>query len=365
MSRFTILAFLALATAGAVAVIDARSSAPIRTSPSAAGPAGIYATGVVEGAAPDVELRSETMGRVHEVHVATGDVVQPGAVLLTLDDRRERQAVAAAAAKRELARAQLERLVNGARPAERAEAEALLAAKRAQREQAFRTWQRVRDLHQQAAVSQQEADDKRSLVDALNAEVQAAEARVEQLTSPAREDEVRAAEARIAAAEADLELAQLALEKCTLRAPGGGCVLDVQVEPGELIGPAEPRPAVVLADTSVIRVRAYVEEVDAPRLEVGMQARITADGLPGKFYTGRIFSLSPRMAPKQVFSGRPDELYDTKMREVIMQLDDSPGLIVGLRVDVMVLPMHGAARPGQLSGPAVSAAGTTSQGSAP
>ena len=48
--------------------------------------------------------------------------------------------------------------------------------------------------------------------------------------------------------------------------------------------------------------------------------------------------MMPRMARKLFHNDRPEELYDTKVREVVAELVDAPELILGLRVDVMFHP---------------------------
>ena len=84
--------------------------------------------------------------------------------------------------------------------------------------------------------------------------------------------------------------------------------------------------------------RAFVEELDAPRVELGMPARITADGLAGEL-RGRVIRLSPRMSRKRLWSDDPAERYDTKTREVWIELDEAEeGLVVGLRVDATLEP---------------------------
>ena len=294
----------------------------------------IYATGIVEGATEDIQLRPEVSGRVTEVLASAGDWVEAGDVLIRLDDRRQRQQVVVSRANLDLADAQLARLINGARPEERQESRALYRAKRAQLEQALRTWNRIQELHKQRAVSQEEADNQQGVVDTLTAELDAEKARVEKLEAPARADELQMARARVAAAVAEQELANIALSKTELRAPRSGRILDVDVEPGELTGPDAMSPVVVLSDTSTLRVRAYVEEIDAPRIQIGMAAKISADGLPGHTFHGKISFLSPRMATKSAWSDRPEELYDTKVREVVVNMEDTTELLVGLRVDV-------------------------------
>ena len=70
------------------------------------------------------------------------------------------------------------------------------------------------------------------------------------------------------------------LDRTRLRSPLAGQILKVGVEVGELAGPVTSDPAIIVDDTSRCRVRAFVEEMDARDVRVGMAARITADG-PG------------------------------------------------------------------------------------
>jgi HlyD family secretion protein len=198
------------------------------------------------------------------------------------------------------------------------------------------TWKRISELREAKAVAQQEADDHRLTVAALAAEVEAAKAQVDLIEAPPREDEVHMDQARVEAAKARLELAKVQLERCKLRAPIRGQVLKIDANPGELTGPTAAQPIVVLADTSAYRVRAFVEEYDAPRLRVGMTAKVMADGLPGKEFPGKVVRYSPYMTRKELWSDQPSERYDTKTREVWIDLENAEGLVVGLRVDVAI-----------------------------
>ena len=69
-------------------------------------------------------------------------------------------------------------------------------------------------------------------------------------------------------------------------------------------------------------------------LRVGLTARITADGLPNMSFTSRVVSVNPRMATKMLHSDRPNELYATKTREVLLEVSGMKDALVGLRVDV-------------------------------
>ncbi len=317
--------------------IDARSRPPVHHEPPAAVRNVIYAPGRIEGATAEIELRPQIAGRVAEVFVEEGQQVEPGEALLRLEDDQYRHEVALAAAEVATARGELARLRNGAHAKQRLEAAALYKAKLAEFERAELSWRRISELHQSRAVAQQEADNQRTLVDALRAEVEAYKARLDLLESPPREDELAIAQAKLRAAEARLELAKVQLERTVLRAPMRGQILRRDADCGELTGPTAAEPAVIMADTSRLLVRTFVEELDAPRVTTGLKATITADGLPGKQLSGRVVRLSPRMSRKQLFTDDPAERHDTKAREVWVELHDQRDpLVIGLRVDVTI-----------------------------
>lgn len=336
MTRYALLAAGLAVIVGLGLAIDAQSRMPAHRPVNHSPPHSIFAPGRVEGATPEIELRIQLDGRIEELLAAEGQIVAKDEVLLWLDSAQYGYEVALATAELNLAEAELERLINGARPQERSEAAALLRAKQAELERAQLSWERIDNLHRAKAVSQQEADDQRALVASLTAEVEAAKARFDIIQAPARLDDVSISTARIQAAQARLELAKVRIDRTVLKSPGSGQILKINVEPGELTGPESPQPAIVLVDTSKLQVRAFIEEMDAPRLKLGMPATITADGLPERQFKGRITRLSPHMGLKQLRTDHPAERFDTKTREVWIELENIDGLVVGLRVDVKI-----------------------------
>jgi HlyD family secretion protein len=299
-------------------------------------PAGrIYAVGRVEGLSERIDLQPPLSGRVEEVLVREGQDVEKGQVLLRLDNRHYAERVSLAMAELESAGAELQRIKNGPTRHELSEAAAMLDAKVAQLQHAQLTWLRISKLREADVVTEQKADDQRSAIARLKSEVAAATARLENLKAQPRADEVRIAAARVGAAEAEVHRMQTELDRTQLRSPIRGRILRVDVKLGEIAGPNSPESAISIADVSRFMVRAFVEELDAPRIQLGTVARVTADGLPGKTFDGRVVRLSPMMGPKRMFNDRPAERHDTKTREVWVELGDlSEGLIYGLRVDV-------------------------------
>lgn len=298
----------------------------------------IFAPGRVEGATLEIELRPEATGAVVELNVEEGQQVKSGAVLLRLN--AEQYASELLLAEADLARAEAEKrlLVQGARDEERREAEAIYHWKLSDLELAQLSRQRARALVERRAMSHQQMDDREAAVKSLAAQVVAAKMHAELLYAPPREDELAMAEARIAAAHARLRKSRALLHETELRAPIDGQILRLDVEIGEHAGPDSPTPAILIADMRRQFVRAFVEELDAPRIQPGMQAIITADGIPGQQFTGRVVRVSPRMTAKGLWTDDPAERYDTKTREALIQLPAVEDLVVGLRVDVAISP---------------------------
>jgi len=350
MKKLVLLAAGVIAIVALGLMIDAHSRTPTERPAEHREPPTVFALGRVEGVTPEIELRPRQSGRVVEVAVCEGQLVEAGQLLLRLDDQHLRHEVALAAAQLELAQAKLQRLLNGAHRHQRTEAAALCRAKMVQYERAELAWDRAAELHKYKAIPDKEADNRKSELEAATAELEAAKARLERIGAAARPDEVRIENSQIQAARARLELARVQLEWTKLRAGCRGQVLKIDAQLGELAGPDSAEPAVVMADTSRFCVRAYIEEMDAPRVKIGMTAKIVADGLPGRQFTGRVIRLSPRMGRKKLWSDHPAERSDTKTREVWIELDKGEALVVGLPVDVMIDPQSGTSAKGVQSG---------------
>ena len=338
MTKFFLLgvAIAAVITLGLLIDTQSRARVVYPDLTGSAATSNVCAIGRVEGLSEELELRPQLAGRVRAVLVQEGQVVEKNQPLLQLDDEEYRCEVALATAELDQAESQRERLVNGARAEERAEAVALYQAKMAELERVRLSWKRIEALGKSQAISSQEVDNERTSMGMVSAQADAAKARADFAQAPARKDEVQLAEARIRAAKARLELAKVQVARAVLLAPCRAEILKLDVRIGEIAGPTSSLPAITVADTSRLRVRAFVEEFDAPNIRVGMAAKVTADGLPGQQFPGRISGVSPRMSRKTLFSDQPAERFDTKTREVWIDLDKSESLVLGLRVDVFI-----------------------------
>src|SRR6185437_10180680 len=160
----------------------------------------VYAPGRVEGATEEIELRPELRDRIVEIPIREGEFVEAGAILLRLDGAAQRHAAAAAEADFEVAAAELERLKNGARNEEIREGQAELRALEARLAGAQDHLKRTIDLRKRGATSEMELVDNSTEANLLKAQVEAAQARLDLLQAPPRDDELRRAHGRVAGA---------------------------------------------------------------------------------------------------------------------------------------------------------------------
>ncbi|HOX05781.1 MAG TPA: HlyD family efflux transporter periplasmic adaptor subunit [Planctomycetota bacterium] len=350
----------------------------------------LSASGRVEPLGEERQLQFPVPGRIAKVAVEDGQQVKAGDVVAELENGDEKAAVELAAAEAAKAQAALERVEAGARAEERtvADADAQLAGRELKRTEsasgrdeelaaartalrkaevaeAERRVARLRKLREgeTKAASQEElegAEDRLAVARAAEAEARAAHALV---AGAAREEIVEVAKARarladeraalvkakaraedLAAARAALEAAKAAkaaaearLEKTVLRAPSAGTVLKIFRRQGELAGPGSVLPVATLGDLSKLLVRAEVDENDIAKVRPGQAVSAQATGLAGQRLTGKVIRISRTMGRKRLFSEAPSERIDTKVMEVLVELDGQPAVPVGYRLDVYFL----------------------------
>lgn len=143
------------------------------------------------------------------------------------------------------------------------------------------------------------------------------------------------AKADIAQAEAKLKATRVEQGRVALYAPFDGTVAKIVGELGEYSTPSPPGvptpPAIDLIDDSCLYVKAPMDEVDAPKIQVGQPVRITLDALPGKVLPGKVRRVAPYVSA-----------VEKQARTVDIEVDfDQPAeagkLLVGYSADVEII----------------------------
>ena len=130
------------------------------------------------------------------------------------------------------------------------------------------------------------------------AAVAAAQAGLDRAKAPARPESVATAQARADQAQAAVLQAQAALAGVTLKAPFAGTVAEVNLNPGEAVGPGQA--VIILGDVANLRLETNdLSETSVARVKVGQPVAVTFEALPGKSFKGTVFSIAPISSQRQ------------------------------------------------------------------
>jgi HlyD family secretion protein len=281
------------------------------------GSTGISGQGIVEPADREVKVGSRVPGLVQKIFVKEGDHVSLGAPLLELASSAERAAVATAKADLDGATARL--------------AISSLTAKRAE------------DLAREGAISRDERD--RSV-------------------SQANIDRAGVDQARSRLSEAQARLGQL-----SVKAPSVGTILKLSVREGEFYSPEGGASLITLGNLSKVRVRLDIDERFIGSVFVGQPGYAVVEAYANRKFPGKVVDIAQRMGRKNQRTDDPTERIDTKIREVVMELDDARELVPGLRAtgylsETKLDSSSKSASSKGASSPAGGAAGPSGQGGA-
>ncbi|HEX8219329.1 MAG TPA: efflux RND transporter periplasmic adaptor subunit [Chloroflexia bacterium] len=129
------------------------------------------------------------------------------------------------------------------------------------------------------------------------ARVDAAQADMDKLKAGATDTDIAILEQQLALSRIDVERAQAQLADAQIAAPMDGTVLSIDLEIGEIVNGSQP--VAVVADTTSLRIKADVDEIDVGRVQAGQAVTVTLDAYPGVRLPGKIESLAPGATLKQ------------------------------------------------------------------
>ncbi len=310
-----------------------------------------------------VDLGFKIPGKLVQLNLEEGDLVELGALVARLDDTQLRQQRAQAAAgleamrsralelqaqivfQEENSQAQIEQraaelsqaeaglaeLLSGSRTQEVEQARAAVDRAESLLEQARSDWDRAQRLRLEIDISRAQYEQFQTVFETAQAGLLEATQRLALLVEGPRAEDIDAARAQVERARAGLrqarallldvnrlrqalttsqaeisrgeaELAQLEsqLEDTVLLAPLSGVVMVKSAETGEVL-PAGSSVA-TLADLSRPWMRAYIPARALGRVRLGQPAVVRTDSYPGKAYPGTVTFISPEaeFTPKQI-----------------------------------------------------------------
>lgn len=329
-----------------------------------AGTGTVAAPGVVEAVSEEIEVGAEMPGKLKEVSVEEGDTVVKGQSIAALENSDFQTAVdtarsqietlrsAQATARVRLLQAQTDRqrIANGSRTEERAEARAGYEQTLPDVENSRREYERRQTLFNAGDVSKEELERARTAYENAQKRSRSQLERFNVVNAGARADElakadaavrlaetqIREFDAQIAEAAARVRQAEANLEKTIIRSPINGVVLRKRLKGGESVSTDSPTGIVTVADTSALRVRVDLDERDVAKIKEGQRAYVTADAYGQQKFGARVIRIGQILGRKNFRTDRPTEKVDTRVLEVLLELDSGNKIPLGLRVDAFI-----------------------------
>lgn len=315
-----------------------------------------------------IEVGSRLGGRVREVQVREGDLVEAGSALVVFEAGKLLWQEKVARARLEEARAELALLERGARheeieqakanvqvansnlrrvrkavrPGAIAAARATLRATEARLSKAAIDLVRTKKLvetgalpetelaqaqvdHEVALADRERASlelgelqrgDAREAVSQASAQVAVASASARLVQASARDEELRAAQARVAMAEGQLHgEIQYAREELTVRAPVSARIEALPLRPGDLVAP--DATAAVLLELDELYLRIYVPETELGFIQPGQELEFIVDSFPDESFTGEVAHINHvgEFTPRnlQTIDERADQFFSARV----------------------------------------------------
>jgi HlyD family secretion protein len=238
-----------------------------------------------------ISVASQLAGLVVVVGAVEGQRVQPGELLVQLDDTEARASVAQAQAAVNQARARVAQLRKvGAIVANQAylQAETSLA-------QADADYARATQLAATGALARAQLDEVTRRAQIAYAQKSAAEA--QQLAAAPEGADSRLALSALLQTEAQLKAAQARLGQARISVPQPGVVLSRDVEPGDVI--TAGRTLLTIAVDSPTSLVIHPDERNLATLELGQTARASADAFPKQIFDAQIDYIAPSVDPQR------------------------------------------------------------------
>ena len=327
MAREVVL--LAVLLLGGCDAVGAASAAP-------AAPYLLTASGRIDARSEARTLVAELDGIIAAVFVERDAAVRAGQPIMRLAcaDRHAALMVARAEAAAADARARL--VAAGPRHEDRDVANARADEARADLRDAHDALARAEALLARGFVSKRRLEELAASETARRARLAAAEADVAIKKAGSRRDERAAADALAAAARAGIAAQAAMVDKCTLRSPIDGVVLQLLKREGEFSAGSSGAPVAVVANLDAIIVRAEIIETDAARAAIGQSVDVWIDG-DKRRWSGTITGIAGLMGRRTARSLDPSDRFDRDVREAIIGFSGAqPPAIVGLRVNIGV-----------------------------
>lgn len=276
-------------------------------------PAGIaYGNGRLE--ATEVDIATKTPGRIAEVLVEEGDLVEEGRIVARMD-------ISSLQAQLRQAEAEVARLRQA-----RLTAISRAEGARLRLELADKELKRSKNLYERGVMPEQQYDRDRLAQQTLQAEYAAAKSSIAEI------------EAAIVSAGAQAERLGADISDCMLKCPISGPVLTRLAEPGEVL-PAGGK-ILTIVNVQDVYMNVFLSERLAGMVPLGGDAKVVLDAIPDRPFAARVAYVSQKaqFTPKEVEAAQERQKLVFRVTVSLSEFDDprlKPGMpgVAYMRLD--------------------------------
>jgi len=229
----------------------------------------------------EVMVASKLSGRLAEVVVSEGDHVKAGQPLARLASPEVEAKVEQARGAQKSAQARLTMIRKGARSEDLHMAETALAQATEARKLAETTWNRVKKLLADSALSRQQADEVEFKWRAAQETETSAATRVEMIKNGARPEEIEAAEGAAFSASNAVTEAESWSKETTVLSPVAGIVQKRYLGAGEIAAAGAPILVLIRPEETWVALPVREDQLASLHLGDQVQAEVPALGVVG------------------------------------------------------------------------------------
>jgi HlyD family secretion protein len=273
-------------------------------------------------------------GRVTEIPVEEGSVVEEGDVLAKIDGAELSSVVAQNRASLQEASARLSELKEGSRTQEIEQAKSNVIAQEAELKRVKQDYERADVLYKNGAISKAQFDTSRSAYDVRVATHKSAQEALSLAQEGARKEDIKIGEHRVEHARAGLAGSETRFNDTVIYAPIAGVVLRKNFEVGETV--SQGMPVFTIGDLKSPWIKVYVKEDKIGLIKLRQKAQISVDSYKGKTYEGIVSYISSEaeFTPKTVQT--PEERVKLVFGVKIRIKNENDELKPGMPADVKI-----------------------------
>lgn len=246
-----------------------------------------------------VEVKTKASGVVEKIEVEAGDTVKQGQVICELDRKDIEAQLEQAQASLDAANAQFKLTKRSLSPQQKAQAESSIRTAQIRLDDAQASYDRIKKVFDKGFATEDEMTKAQTELNNAKESLEQAQQQYELDMQGAQPEEIEVARTNVVRSQAELDRIQEELAYTTVRAPQSGTVLTRPVEIGTAVasgtsGMSGGTVVCTIGDLSTLYVKAYIDETDLGKVNLGAPCRVAFDAFQGWVWHGKVKKIYPQ-----------------------------------------------------------------------